>query len=189
MAIPKHLVATGRLSTYRPQQQHAGMFLAGFDWRLYCTGTFRRMPQDDDEAVIYLDRFVRQLGSAMRFPRMKMAYYAALEDQTPGLGGRPVRKHWHWLMACPDHPLLQTVAQQLWEASNGWSKITSYDPNHAVGYYLSKLLAQGALPYEHNLDKLPYSGPADLIQAGRDMAYVPGRLQDKVSGEFLVVRR
>ena len=58
MIHPQSSQSTQQLITYRPQQQHAGMFISGFDWRLYGTGTFRQMPRDDHEAEIYLNRFV-----------------------------------------------------------------------------------------------------------------------------------
>jgi hypothetical protein len=177
--------SAGQLVTYRPQQQHSGMFIQGFDWRLYCTGTFRRMPTDD-EAEIYLNRFVRQLGDSLHFGKKEMAYYAALEDRTPGLGERPVRKHWHFLLACPDNPYLLSVGKQLWEASNGWFKVKPYDRGQASGYYINKLISNGAIPYERNLETLVYSGPLDLIAACGENSYVPERLTDKTVGEYLV---
>ena len=129
MITSQYSQSTGQLVTYRPQQQHAGMFISGFDWRLYGTGTFRQdqKPRDDREVEISLKRFVRQLGDSLHFRKKDIAYYAALEDRTPGLGGRPVRKHWHFLLACPDNPYLLSCSNQLWEASNGWLKIEPYD--------------------------------------------------------------
>ena len=55
--------------TYRPEQQHAGMFIAGFDWRLFGTGTFRCMPKHEDEAVLHLNRFADKLSRAMQFKK------------------------------------------------------------------------------------------------------------------------
>jgi hypothetical protein len=95
------------------------MFISGFDWRLYGTGKVREMPTDQ-EAEIYVNRFGRQLGDSLHFRKKELAYYAALGDKTPGLGGRPVRKHWHFLLACPDNLYLISFGKQLWEASNGW---------------------------------------------------------------------
>ena len=178
---------SGQLATYRPQQQHAGMFTSGFHWRLYCTGTFRRMPTDH-EAEIYLNRFVRQLGDSLHFRKKELAYYAALEDITPGLGGAPVRKHWHFLLACPHNPYLLSVGKQLWEASNGWFKVQPYDREQAVAYYINKLIANGAVPYERNLETLVYAGPSDLIGACENNEYVAERLKDKTAGEYLVQR-
>ncbi len=180
--------SAGQLVTYRPQQQHAGMFLAGFPWRLYGTGSFRYMPKDDHEATIYLNRFLRSLGDAMHFRRKDIACYAALEDKTPGLGGKPVRKHWHFLLACPDNPLLESVAEQLWIASNGWPKIKRYDPQDSAPFYINKLVADGAISYERNLETLVYSGPSDLIAACGESSYVPEPLTDKTVGEYLVYR-
>jgi hypothetical protein len=91
MATPQHLVPPGELIRYRPEQQYAGMFVSGFDWRLYCTGTFRQSPANDDVALICLDRYVCQLGDSLHFPNQDRAYYAALENITPGVGGRPIR--------------------------------------------------------------------------------------------------
>ncbi len=178
--------STGQLITYRPQQQHAGMFISGFDWRLYATGTFRQKPRDDHEAEIYLNRFVRQLGDSLHFRKREIAYYAALENRTPGLGGQPVRRHWHFLLACPDNPYLLSFSKQLWEASNGWLKIQQYDPQQSASYYIHKLIHDGAIPYERNLEMLHYSGPSDLIEACRSISYVPRRLKAKRSGEYLV---
>ena len=90
-----------QLITYRPCQQHYGTFISGFDWTLYGTGSFRRLPRDEEEAVFHLNRFSDKLSRAMQFKKDDLAYYAALEDRTPGLGGRPVRKHWHFLVSCP----------------------------------------------------------------------------------------
>jgi hypothetical protein len=188
MIHPQYSPSTGQLVTYRPQQQHAGMFISGFDWRVYGTGTFRQMPRDDHEAEIYLNRFVRQLGDSLHFRKREMAYCAALEDRTPGLGGRPVRKHWHFLLACPDNPYLLSFSKQLWEASNGWLKIQPYDREQSASYYINKLIAEGAVPYERNLETLRYTGPSDLIEACQELAYVPHRLKEKIVGEYLVAR-
>jgi hypothetical protein len=175
----------GRLVTYRPQQQHAGMFISGFDWRLYGTGTFRKMPTDH-EAEIYLNRFVRQLGDSLHFRKKELAYYAALEDRTPGLGRKPIRRHWHFLLACPDNPYLLSFSKQLWESSNGWLKIQPYDREQSAGFYISKLISDGAVPYMRNLESLHYSGPSDLIEAGQNNTYVADRLRAKTFGEYLV---
>ena len=186
MAVPEHLLPTKPLMTYRPEQQRYGEFLSGFDWRLYCTGTFRRLPENDHEAEIMLKRFVRQLADGMQYDPRQMAYCAVLEDRYPGIGGKAIRKHWHFLLACPDHPLLRTVAKQLWMA-NGWATIGRYDPAKAGAYYISKLIGEGAIPYERNLDKLSYQGPADLQAAIADSRYVQPHLKTKHKGEFLVV--
>jgi hypothetical protein len=188
MIQPQYSQSTGQLVTYRPQQQHAGMFISGFDWRLYGTGSFRRMPVDDHEAEIPLNRFVTSLGDAMHFRKKEIAYYAALEDRTPGLGGKPVRQHWHFLLACPDHPLLETVAEQLWVASNGWPKIERYDRERSAGYYINKLIAEGAMSYERNLETLVYAGPSDLIEVCLNNTYVADHLKEKTFGEYLVRR-
>jgi hypothetical protein len=45
MVQPQYSQSSGQLVTYRPQQQHYGMFISGFDWRLYGTGTFRQKPR------------------------------------------------------------------------------------------------------------------------------------------------
>jgi hypothetical protein len=124
----------------------------------------------------------------MHYRKKDIAYYAALEDRTPGLGGKPVRKHWHFLLACPDHPLLETVAEQLWVASNGWPKIERYDRQRSAGYYINKLIADGAMSYERNLETLTYSGPSDLIEARKNTMYVADRLREKTWGEYLVLR-
>jgi len=163
------------------------MFLSGVDWRLYGTGTFRKMPTDH-EAEIYLNRFVRQLGDSLHFRKKDLAYYAALEDQTPGLGGSPVRKHWHFLLACPDNPYLLSFGKQLWEASNGWIKIQPYDREQSAGYYINKLIADGAMSYERNLETLDYTRPSDLIEACKNNPYVADRLEGKMFGEYLVHR-
>ena len=192
MIKPQYSRSTGTnitepLITYRPQQQHAGMFISGFDWRLYGTGTFRKMPAIY-EAEIYLGRFVRQLGDSLHFHKKDLAYYAALEDRTPGLGGQPVRRHWHFLLSCPDNPFLLSVGKQLWEASNGWIKMQKYDREQSAGYYINKLIADGATSCECNLDTLTYSGPLDLIEACSSNPYVADRLKDKTVGEYLVRR-
>jgi hypothetical protein len=173
--------------TYKPEQQHAGMFISGFDWRLYGTGTFRQLPRDEEHAAFYLDRFANKLSRAMRFGKNDLAYYAALEDRTPGLGTRPVRKHWHFLIACPDHDLLPSVARELW-LENGISKIERYDCARAAGYYLNKLVADGAYTQERNLQHLIYEGPTDLIEATSACEYVPDRLKGMTYGEYLVIR-
>jgi len=175
-----------QLTTYRPEQQHAGMYISGFDWRLYGTATYRRLPENDHLAEIHLNRFVRQLGDSLHFRKKDIAYCAALEDQTPGLGGKPVRKHWHFLLACPDNPYLLSFSKQLWEASNGWIKLQHYDRSQAAGYYINKLITDGAISYERNLQTLKYSGPDDLIEASHSNSYVPDRLKERTTGEYLV---
>jgi hypothetical protein len=179
----QHSQPLQQLVTYRPQQQHAGTFISGFDWSLYGTGSFRRLPADDEKAVFYLDRFATKLSRSMRFKKNDLAYYAALEDQTPGLGGKPVRKHCHFLVACPDHELLPSVAEQLW-LENGRCKIDRYNQTLAAGYYINKLIADGAVTHERNLQLLRYTGPSDLIEATLYDSYVPDRLKNKTSGEY-----
>jgi hypothetical protein len=176
----------GELITYRPEQQHYGMFLNGFDWKLYGTGSFRRLPRGEEEAVFHLNRFATKLSRAMQFKKNDLAYYAALEDRTPGLGGIPVRKHWHFLMACPEHQLLKSVAEQLW-MENGLCKIERYDPQGAAAFYMHKLVSQGASTYERNLHRLTYNGPMDLIEATKLSPYVKQRLTGKTTGEYLVL--
>jgi hypothetical protein len=188
MIQPQSSQSTGELITYLPQRQQAGMFISGFDWRAYGIGTFRQMPRDDHEAEIYLNRFVRQLGDSLHFGKKEIAYYAALEDKTPGLGRSPVRKHWHFLLACPDNPYLLSCSKQLWEASNGWLKIQPYDRGQSASYYIHKLISDGALLSERNLDTLHYTGPSDLIHACSTNPYVADRLKEQTFGEYLVYR-
>jgi hypothetical protein len=188
MIQPQSSQSSAHLITYRPQQQHVGMFISGFDWRLYGTGTFRQMPRDDHEAELYLNRFVRQLGDSLHFHKYEMAYYAALEDETPGLGRSPVRNHWHFLLACPDNPYLLSCSKQLWEASNGWLEIQPYDREQSASYYINKLISDGAVSYERNLDTLQYTGPSDLIHACSTNRYVADRLKEQAFGEYLVYR-
>jgi hypothetical protein len=174
------------LITYCPQQQHAGMFISGFDWTLYGTGTFRKLPTVHD-ATIALDRFARQLSDSLQFRKKELAYYAALEDQTPGLGAQPVRRHWHFLLACPDNPYLLSCGQQLWQA-HGWLRAQRYDRERFAGYYINKLIIDGAMSYERNLDTLQYTGPDDLIEACKNNPYVADRLKGKTVGQYLVMR-
>lgn len=178
--------AVPHLRTYRPEQQHNGMYLSGFDWRLYGTGTFRKMPKDEEQAVFLLNRYANKLSRAMQYKKHELAYYAALEERTPGLGGKPIRRHWHFLIACPDHQLLPSVAEQLW-LENGICKIDRYDSSRAAGYYINKLVSEGAVPYERNMEALHYAGPSDLIAATVDHPFVPERLKGMSRGEYLTV--
>ena len=98
-----------------------------------------------------------------------------------------MRQHWHFLLSCPDHELLPSVAEQLW-LDNGLSKIERYDPARAAGYYINKLVADGAYTHARNLERLEYHGPSDLIQATSESSYVPSRLQGMTTGEYLVLR-
>lgn len=111
-----------------------------------------------------------------------------LSKTEPWFRGRPVRKHWHFLLACPDNPYLLSFSKQLWEASNGWLKIQPYDREQFAGYYICKLISEGAIPYMRNLENLHYSGPSDLIEAGKNNSYVADRLKEKTFGEYLVHR-
>ena len=175
-----------QLRTYRPKQQHAGMYLSGFDWRLYGTGSFSKLPPDEERTVFYLNRFANKLSRAMQFKKSALSYYAALEDRTPGIGGKPVRRHWHFLIGCPDHELLPTVAEQLW-LENGLCKINRYNPRQAAGYYINKLIAEGAVPYERNMESLRYTGPSDLMAAAAQSPFVPERLKGMRHGEYLTI--
>jgi hypothetical protein len=179
----------GYLTTYTPTQQHAGDFLRGFSWRLYCTGTFRRQPWDESEALLRLKRSISALRRAMRFGRRQVAFYAALDSKYSGLGNSGVRKHWHFLLACPDHPLLEHVFEQLWFAEHGFTRFIRYCPEDAAAYYINKLIPDGVFQYFEGLEHLTYSGPSDLIEAARQNPYVPERLKNKVFGKFLVLRR
>ncbi len=177
----------GQLITYHPEQQHAGMFISGFDWRLYGTATFRRLPKHDEEAVLALNRFASKLSRAMMFKKNDLTYYAALEDTTPGLGSTPIRKHWHFLLACPEHQLLKSVAEELW-LENGLCKIEYYNPQGAAAFYIHKLVCQGARTYERNLHRLTYNGPMDMVEATKISPYVKQRLRGKTPGDYLVIR-
>ena len=52
--------------------------------------------------------------------------------------------------------------------------------------HINKLIADGALSYERNLETLQYPGPSDLIEACRDISYVLDYLKNKAVGEYLV---
>jgi len=69
-----------------------------------------------------------------------------------------------------------------------WIKTEPYGRDKAANYYINKLISEGAIPYDHNLDKLRYTGPADLLEATRSSPYVEERLSSKTLGEYLVIR-
>ena len=50
-----------------------------------------------------------------------------------------------------------------------------------LGFYINKLIYEGAILYEHNLENLHYRGPADLLEATRRSPHVPGRLSTKTT--------
>jgi hypothetical protein len=186
IVIPPH----SQLITYHPVQQHNGLFLQGFDWTLYGTGTFRRVVSEDNASLL-LDRFATKLSRAMKFRKGDLAYFGVLEDQFPGVcatrNHMPVRRHWHFLMACPEHPLLISVAQQLW-LDNGLCQIKHYDPTRDAAFYMSKLTESGAYTRERNMERLEYHGNSDLLETCNASSYVPQCLADKTTGEYLVLR-
>ncbi len=176
-------LSTTALKTYSPIQQHYGTFIAGYPWTLYCTGTFRTMV-NVDSANRALDRYAIKLSRAMQYKPRQLSFYAALEDRWSGLHHSAVRRHWHFLLACPQNSLLASVAEQLW-LENGFCKIEPYDPAQGGSYYINKLIAEGAEIRERNMQHLPYTGPTDLIEAARQSPYVPKRLAEKTSGVYL----
>lgn len=187
MTIPEHLSNPKPLKTYRPQQQHAGEFLSGFDWTHYFTGTFRAVPWNESEAVRRLDRSLQRLRESVGCPSNRMSCFAALEDRDAGLGVRPVRPHWHGLLACPEYPRLEQTARQLWIAEHGWFQIKPYDVSAKGPFYVCKLTSQGAYTHDLNLNRMAYKGPSDLLSAAAANPYVAERLNAKVAGEYLVV--
>jgi hypothetical protein len=54
----------------------------------------------------------------------------------PGLGTKPVRQCWYFLISCPVHELLPSVAEQLW-LENGFCKIQPYDYSSDAAYYIN----------------------------------------------------
>src|SRR4051812_16655094 len=184
----EHLQAVSPLTTYRPLVQHYGSWLNGYTWTLYCSGSFRTKPRDEHEAAVRLDRFVLAFTRAMAFQRRQITYFAVHETgKWSGLGG--VRPHWHFLLSCPKHPLVQRVAHQLWFAGQGFGKFEAFDASKPGTHYICKLLADGATPWEFNMKRLLYHGPTDLLAASNESRFVPLRLPDRVFGEFLVTRR
>jgi hypothetical protein len=155
---------------------------------VYATLTFRNQPRDDREAHLYLESFARGLCRAMRFQRSTVSYVAALEMKYSGLGHTGVRKHWHACIHCPDHELVNTVAKQLWFQRHGFAKIARYDPARAGTYYIYKLIGDGAESFHEGLERLEYSGPADLVRAAHLNSYVPDHLKDTIFGEYLTIR-
>jgi hypothetical protein len=176
------------LKYFTPLTEHYGKWLNGFDWRVLGTGTFRRTPRDEHEAVLSLRRFASSLTRAMKFRRRELAYFAVLETaKLSGLGG--VRPHWHFLMSCPDHPLVLPVAKQLWFLSHGFGHFKPFVRNGGAAHYVSKLLADGASYRVANLSTVRYSGPTDLIAAAVGNPRVPDRLKYKTCGRFLVTQQ
>ena len=155
---------------------------------MYATLTFRNQPRDDREAKLYLEGFAKGFCRAMRFPRSKLSYAAALEMRCSGLGHSGVRKHWHACIHCPDHELVNTVAKQLWFHRHGFARVSRYDPAKAGSYYIYKLIEGGAEAFNEGLERLEYRGPTDLMKATEANIYVPNHLKDKVFGEYLTVR-
>jgi hypothetical protein len=173
-----------RLVHYSPAQQHEGAFLRGFDWTHWCTATFRVKPQEH-EAVMFLRGWARSLSDALHWKKADMAYYAVLEDRYSGLGNRCCRRHWHFVMSCPDNPYVATVAEQLW-GRNGISEFEQYEPMRNGCFYLVKLIAEGARNEVFNMDKLKSGAPSDLRASTSD--YVPERLVMKTHGSYLTLR-
>ena len=92
-------------------------------------------------------------------------------------------------MVVEANPYLFSFAKQLWEASNGWIKLQPYDREQPASYYINKLISDGAVPYERNLERLHYAGATDLGEACKSNTYVADRLKEKTFGKYLVALR
>lgn len=175
------------LKRYRPERQFRGQFLLGYDWTLFFTGTYRRKPQDFEEATGDLQRFLSSFRQAMQFPRNSTACAAVLEREFSGLGHGGTRAHWHALIYCPAHVLACTVARQLWELRFGRAKLEFYDPLGRAAFYVSKLEHDDDEFVYDGLERMAYHGPTDLITSAAESSYVPDRLRWKTSGEYFVL--
>ena len=134
----------------------------------------------------FIDKLSRALG------KVSVAYFAAQERRTSGLGMPAIPAHWHFVFAVPDWHRKKSseIAKELWRSRNGFFNIRRYDPHRNGAHYISKLAAYGGnfeIAFD-NLDRLTYNGPQDLFEAAKASPYVPDHVKHRTYGETLVLR-
>jgi len=169
--------------------QQWGTWLGGFPWQFFCTATYKRkmaLAQTESSLRAFFDKLGRALGNT------PVAYVAALERRTSGLGMPPIAAHWHFMYAVPEwkRGMSAEVAKELWRSRNGRLNIRRYSSAQFGAFYTSKLAAHGCEPELRfdNLDRLTYRGPHDLFEAAKASAYVPDHVKHLTYGQTLVLR-
>jgi hypothetical protein len=120
---------------------------------------------------------------------MHLSPFMPLERRYSGCGFSPIPVHWHFLAASVSSAAMAPIATDLWEQLFGNAKIEYYDKEKPGAFYVSKLVShQNGLILHGKLDQLEYRGPSDLLAAAAGDPYVPARLNDRVFGDYLVLR-
>jgi hypothetical protein len=175
-----------QLEKYDAAVQHMGGYLSGYPWNVIGTGTYRD-PVGAPRAEALMKRYIDRLGRKIKAP---VSYAAALEHRWSGNGLPGTPYHWHFLVASPHSYRLAEVAEDLWREKFGIAQVRNYDPSRNGTYYVAKTVSD---PDGHpllmgGLDLLPYTGPADLIGAAQQNAYVPSHLAERSHGQYLRIR-
>jgi hypothetical protein len=177
-------ITSGRLVNYDAGAQQYGEWLRGYDWQIYGCGTFRS-PVNEAQAHAFLKRFFEHMEKRIR---ASVGFYAALEHRYSGCGMSPIPLHWHFLAASTqeDSTLVAKVAQELWSAKFGNSKIDPYDAAGNAAFYVAKTVLMPHCSTEMRFPPfLVYQGPADLLQASTENPYVPDHLKGLATGFYL----
>lgn len=167
--------------------QQYGIFFNGFAWQIFGCGTYRAYTAVERAhrlLAAYFDRLRRSI-------KAPVAYLAVAERRTSGLGSPGIPLHWHFVMSVPLQYTTTTLhnARFLWDKHYGDSKIDPYDPERSGAYYLAKLAGGSNFEYHvKNLERLAYSGPADIYEYLQTDPYVPDHAKNIACGETLVLR-
>lgn len=174
------------LKTFDVCAQQYGTFFAGFGWGLYCTGTYRTKLSRSGADPLFRS-FVSRLQDALKAP---VAYIAAQEFRTSGLGFPAIPLHWHFMLATPPHlqAALKRSAKRLWEEHHGNFHAGAYDARRSGAWYIAKLASHTNFHYlVENLDRLTYNGPTDLYGQMQEDPYVPTHVRHRPCGQTLML--
>ena len=146
----------------RSLAQLYGDYFKGYSWTVFGCGTFI-YTISSQHAEAMLKTYMRRLGKEVRG---KVSYIAVLEYRYSGCGLSPIRKHFHFLAACPSQwtNIFPSLASTLWEKMAGLCKIEPYDPLMSGAYYVAKLAAHQQFDwFAGNLELLVHTGEPELL--------------------------
>lgn len=174
------------LKTFNITAQEYGIFFSGFPWQFFGCGTYRAYT-----TVARTDRLLPASDRLRRSIKAPVAYVAVAERRTSGLRHPAIPLHWHFVMSVPPQHTINALhnARCLWKGHYGDTKIDPYDPKRSGAHYLAKLAGGSNFEYfSKNLERLPYSGPADIYAYLQIDPYVPNHAKHMMRGETLVLR-
>ena len=162
-----------------------GEWLAGYDWRAYFTGTFRK-EIGPECAKKWLANFLYELQTEIRGA---VACVSALEGKWSGCGRPGSRFHWHILLAAAPWltESLLDAAKPLWEKLYGDAVLEQYEKRQSAAYYIMKQISDPNFEYElFNLERLPYLGSDDLFATSKTNPNIPDHVRDLPSAKTIV---